>query len=85
MFARYAPRSRPARSSGCGSRSEVASLHWADVDFSDGNDVVVTVRRSKTDPTVCSAVAASVTTGRSTPWSFAALSWRASPKATPAW
>ena len=32
-------------------RSEVASLHWADVDFSDGNDVVVTVRRSKTDPT----------------------------------
>ena len=32
-------------------RSEVASLHWADVDFRDGNDVVVTVRRSKTDPT----------------------------------
>ena len=32
-------------------RSEVASLHWADVDFSDGDDVVVTVRRSKSDPT----------------------------------
>ena len=32
-------------------RSEVAALCWADVDFSDGDDVVVTVRRAKTDPT----------------------------------
>ena len=32
-------------------RSEVAALCWADVDFSDGADVVVTVRRSKSDPT----------------------------------
>ena len=32
-------------------RSEVAALCWADVDFSDGDDVVVTVRRSKSDPT----------------------------------
>ena len=45
-----------ARSSPCSStralrRSEVASLHWADVDLSDGNNVVVTVRRSKANPT----------------------------------
>ena len=32
-------------------RSEVAALRWADVDFRDGDDVVVTVRRSKSDPT----------------------------------
>ena len=32
-------------------RSEVAALCWADVDFRDGDDVVVTVRRSKSDPT----------------------------------
>ena len=32
-------------------RSEVAALCWADVDLSDGDDVVVTVRPSKTDPT----------------------------------
>ena len=32
-------------------RSEVAALCWADVDLSDGDDVVVTVRRSKSDPT----------------------------------
>ena len=32
-------------------RSEVAALCWADVAFSDGDDVVVTVRRSKSDPT----------------------------------
>ena len=32
-------------------RSELAALCWADVDFSDGDDVVVTVRRSKSDPT----------------------------------
>ena len=32
-------------------RSEVAALCWADVDFSDGDDVVVTVRRSKSNPT----------------------------------
>jgi integrase len=33
-------------------RSEVAALRWAGVDLSDaGGDVVVTVRRSKTDPT----------------------------------
>ena len=32
-------------------RSEVAVLCWADVDFSDGDDIVVTVRRSKSDPT----------------------------------
>ena len=31
-------------------RSEVAALCWADVDFSDGDDVVVTVHRSKSDP-----------------------------------
>ena len=29
----------------------MAALRWADVDLSDGDDVVVTVRRSKTDPT----------------------------------
>ena len=32
-------------------RSEVAALCWAAVDFRDGDDVVVTVRRSKSDPT----------------------------------
>ena len=32
-------------------RSEVAALCWADVDFSDGDDIGVTVRRSKSDPT----------------------------------
>ena len=32
-------------------RSEIAARCWADVDFSDGDDVVVTVRRSKSDPT----------------------------------
>ena len=32
-------------------RSEMAAQRWADVDLSDGDDVVVTVRRSKTDPT----------------------------------
>ena len=32
-------------------RSEVAALCWADVDFRDGDVVVVTVRRSKSDPT----------------------------------
>ena len=32
-------------------RSEVAALCWAAVDFGDGDDVVVTVRRSKSDPT----------------------------------
>ena len=32
-------------------RSEVAALCWTDVDLSDGDDVVVTVRRSKSDPT----------------------------------
>ena len=31
-------------------RSEVAALCWADVDFSDGDDVVVTVRRSGRTP-----------------------------------
>ena len=31
-------------------RSEVAALCWADVDFSDGDDVVVIVRRWKSDP-----------------------------------
>ena len=31
-------------------RSEVAALCWADVDFRDGDDVVVTVRRSKSGP-----------------------------------
>ena len=31
-------------------RSEVAALLWVDVDLSDGDDVVVTVRRSKTNP-----------------------------------
>ena len=31
-------------------RSGVAALCWADVDFSDGDDVVVTVHRSKSDP-----------------------------------
>ena len=36
--------------------SEVASLRWADVDLSDGNDVVVTVCRSKPDPTCAAAV-----------------------------
>ena len=30
-------------------RSEVAALRWADVDLADGGDVVVTVRRSKTN------------------------------------
>ena len=31
-------------------RSEVAALRWADVDLSGDDDVVVTVRRSKTNP-----------------------------------
>ena len=32
-------------------RSEVAALRWADIDFADGGDVGVTVRRSKANPT----------------------------------
>ena len=32
-------------------RSEVVALCWTDVDLADGDDVVVTVRRSKSDPT----------------------------------
>ena len=30
--------------------SEVAAMHWADVDLSNGDEVVVTLRRSKTNP-----------------------------------
>ena len=32
-------------------RPRRTGLHWADVDLSDGNNVVVTVRRSKANPT----------------------------------
>ena len=31
-------------------RSEVAALRWADVDLADGDDAVVTIRRSMTNP-----------------------------------
>ena len=52
-------------------RSDVAALCWADVDFRDGDDVVVTVRRSKSDPTGGRADALSRTPGRTViTWSY---------------
>ena len=52
-------------------RSAVAALCWADVDFRDGDDVVVTVRRSKSDPTGGRADALSRTPGRTViTWSY---------------
>ena len=44
-------RSSPCCFTGRSVAAEVAALCWADVDFRDGDDVVVTVRRSKSDPT----------------------------------
>ena len=43
-------RSSPLLFHGALRRSGVAAFCWADVDFSDGDDVVVTVHRSKSDP-----------------------------------
>ena len=44
-------RSSPCCFTGRSVAAEVAALCWADVDFRDGDDVVVTVRRSKSNPT----------------------------------
>ena len=58
-------------------RSEVAALCWADVDFRDGDDVVVTVRRSKSDSPSRQA-AAQAAANRRLIWSSSATRGRRS-------